>query len=216
MNSRVLVLLAASFVFALIASASSINTITVGPGSTVVAGGNTVYGGYILPFASPSASGSLEEWVVSDTTNPFGSGALDFIFQLTVSSGSLQTFDTTSCCLFPSGGPILFDGGITTGYGSPGTETPTSFSTTLVEGLDDTWGPVFTFGSGITTGTSVDLILQTSTGYLHSAFVQINGVTQDYTVYGPLPEPRSAVFLLGCIFAVGLLVNRRLHAKIQE
>jgi hypothetical protein len=201
MNYRALILLAAIFVSALIASASPINTITVGPGSSVIDGTS-------VSFALPSVSGSLKEWVVSDTTNPFLAGDLDFIFQVTESSGSLQTIAITSCCF-----GIGFDGGITTGYGSSGTETPTSLSTTLVEGLNATSGPEFTFGSGMTVGTSVDLILQTAAGEDHNALLNINGVAEDIEVLGPLPEPRSEVLPLGCIFVVALLVTKRFHVR---
>ena len=59
--------------------------ITVGPGSSVV---DTA----TVSFATPEFSGSVEEWAVSDTTNPFSPGRLDVIYQVTDLSGSIQTF----------------------------------------------------------------------------------------------------------------------------
>lgn len=199
MNSRALGLLVAIFVLALTASADPISTITVGPDSTVIDSDSH-------RFTSPSFSGSLEEWVVSDTTNPFYPGALDFIFQVTDFSGSIQTVSIKSCCFY-----LGFDGGITTGYGS-GTETPSSFSAALVGGLDGTSGPVFTFGSGMTVGTSVDLILQTGVSYDHPGFLYINGLTEGFA-YGPLPEPRSIGLVLGVFFGLGLLLTRRFRHR---
>jgi hypothetical protein len=199
--NRALGLLATIFVFALIASGDPINTITVGPGSTVVDGTP-----FSVAFSLPSVSGSLVEWVVSDTTN--GPGDLDFIFQVTVSSGSLKSFAMTSCC------GAGFAGGITTGYGSPGTETPSSFGT-IVSGLDETSGPEFTFGSGMTVGTSVDLILQSSTGLDHTALLNINGTPDPevITVLGPLPEPKSIGLVLGGCFALGLFLMRQFRTQ---
>jgi hypothetical protein len=199
MNSRALGLLATILVFALVASADPINTITVGPGSTVVDGASA-------SFSLPSVTGSLQEWVVSDTTNPFNPGDLDFIFQLTDSSGSLQTFAMTSCCL-----GVGYVGGITTGYGF-GTETPTSFGT-IVNGLEGTYGPEFTFSPGMTVGTSVDLILQTGTSLFHSALLDINGKPEFIGVIGPLPEPKSIGLVVGGFFALGLLLMRRFRTQ---
>jgi hypothetical protein len=199
MNSRALGLLVAIFVFALIASADPVNVITVGPGSTLIG-----FATISSTFTLPSVSGVMNEWVVSDTTNPYYSSALDFIFQVTDSTGSLQEFAMTSCCF------DLFNAGITSGYGVAGTETPSSIIG--VTGLDGTSGPGFIFGSGMTVGTSVDLIIQTDTSYLDTAFFQVDGVTKGFA-WGPLPEPKYIGLVLGGFFALGLLLMRQFRTQ---
>jgi hypothetical protein len=179
-----------------IVRASPVNTITVGAGSE-----ND--GGPTIPFATKSFSGSLEEWVVADTTNPFGAGDLDFIFQVTDISGSIKTVSTFNCCYGTEG--ETFFAGMTTGFGS-GTEAPTS----LFDGFD------FNFGPGMTVGTSVDLIMQTDEDQTHSALFFItgaNGKKVEFEGIGPLPEPRSVALLLGCLFAVALVVRRRFRVS---
>jgi hypothetical protein len=194
MNSRAFGFLVATFVFALIAGADPISVITVGPGSTIIDDSG------IHPVATSSYSGAIEEWVVSDTTNPLDPGGLDFIFQVTDFSGSIKSFGMTSCCF------TVFNAGITSGYGS-GTETPSSIGASGPGTL-----PEFIFGSGMSVGTSVDLIDQTNTGYYKSAYFQINGVTEGGAV-GPLPEPKAIGLVLGGFFGLGLLLTHRFRTK---
>ena len=202
-------LLGSVFVFASLANATLLtpggapvapSAITVGGGSTTdVTLGST-------PFTSlpPSFAGSVNEWVVSDTST---GGELDFIYQVTETGnggGGIQNMSVTN---FSS---TINNAGYTTGYGIAPTLPATDVSV-----VSQTGGAVtFNFGAGLPLGTTVDLIVQTNATQYPAGAINFNdGGIASVTGYGPTPEPGSVGLLLGGLFGLGLFVTRRFRVQ---
>jgi hypothetical protein len=196
-------LLAAAFVLAPLSHATLITPGTgVTPAPSFGSGSlGTTLATIALPFSVSTLSGTVTEWVVTDS----GTGDLDFIYQLAETTGtseqvSVQNFSSVTTDV----------GYLTSGYGAAGTLAPGSITNVPGGVIDFNFDP-----AGVGPGkTTYDLVVKTNATSYIPGMIEIQDGSQAFVVgYGPTPEPGSVGLLLGGLFGLGLIATRKFRAQ---
>jgi hypothetical protein len=210
-------LLVAIFAFASLANATlltpggsaALSGVTVGAGSTLEA---SVTDPYNVGTGGNQDVGSVTEWVVADSTNPFGAGDLDFIYQvtsLTVGDASKLTLSNYSSLTTFVGDGVGATCAVCTGDVA-GTVAPSgSVINNGAGGVSFNYPTVISPG-----GSSYLMYIQTSaSAYVAGNIAVIDNTTANLSGFAAAPEPGSVGLLLGGLFGLGLFVTRRFRAQ---
>ena len=188
--------------------------VLLAPGGTVVPVSADAAGSLLadtglmaFSFGTPLVTGTVRELVVADTLNPFGSGDLTFIYQVSDATGDVGRLTGSSFAGW------LTDVSVFTGHPPlvAGSASPITIDRTI--GAGDVVG--FNFSPKLFPGdTSLALLIRTNaTTFGAGSIGVIDGGGTTLVGFAPAPEPAYAGLLLGGLFGLGLLVARRFQAK---
>ena len=192
------VLLAASAAFAMVAAAPAAHAIVLDPGTSgspdllsLGAGSTLVANTGSLAFSNIAFSGTIDEWVYQDKTNPFGSGDLTWVIQVANSTSSTDAIGRVTAGNFAG---FMTDVGDNGGANAPD----------LVD--RDTPGHTIGFSwaetGGLLVGDTSDFLLidTNATRFIPGTLAVIDSETSDLAGYQPsaVPEPANwAMMLIG-------------------
>ncbi|HXK24241.1 MAG TPA: PEP-CTERM sorting domain-containing protein [Myxococcota bacterium] len=161
-------------------------------------------------FGSPVSSGTIREIVYADTSNPFGSGFLSFVFQAHVATGDLTRVTGSSFAI------VGTDVGINVPLApfiTSGTAQPATISRSA--GAGDVIG--FNFVPGLVpdasiTDTSFEMIIRTNATAFHPGSIGVidgGGQTLQGFAATVVPEPSTILLLGGGLAGLATKRSRR-------
>ncbi len=155
-------------------------------------------------------SGTVRELVVADTLNPYGSGDLSFIYQVTVNSNSPHQVEHLTGADYST---WLTD----VSQATPHSPLITSGSVGAASANRSVDGSTVSFNfTGLTAGQgSLALIIRTnSTVFTRGTIGVIDGAAESFFGYQPGPEPSSIVLFAGAFIGLGVVgLRRRMKAR---
>jgi len=160
-------------------------------------------------YGTPLSTGTVREIVFADTSNPFGSGRLSFVFQAHVLTGDLARITGSSFGIFVTdvGINVPLAPFITTGSHPPQTITRSQAGDVIGFNFDPSIVP-----DAGSTDTTLELIVRTdATAFKPGSIGVIDGGGQTLSGFVPtvIPEPGTFLLLGGGLAGIAAVRSRR-------
>jgi len=170
------------------------------------------------PFSNANESGTVLAAVISDPTNPFGAGNLDFVYQIDNNTGSLDGLERLVATTFTgyatnvgyaTNGAVLSNGFVDGTIAPGGADRPFANEVRFNFGTPNTVAP----------GTSSELLVikTNSTMFTTGSVAIIDGLSTNLSGFSPsgdpTPEPSMTLFVGAGLAAVVALRKKFTRAQ---